>query len=135
MRQPLTPRTGRTPTPRIPSYLQGDFESISVKNKFLQAEGGISREKERVTSKFVGALLPINAEDLGYLPEGTVTTDSQKLYTNGETLKVGQLVRDKQTGYSYTVTSELTHGNIHPLKRYLVTRRGESANRGAADHR
>ena len=75
-------------------------------------------------SEFQAAVLPISNEDLRYAPEGTYTTDSKKVYTNGFELNVGQKFTDLFDNQTYTVTTELTHSPIHPLKRYIVIKSG-----------
>jgi len=105
-----------------------DFFRIDVVKEFLQDEGGVSRETERIVYTFSGALLPLNNEDLQRLPDGTSTANSQKIYTNGAALAPGQLVQDSLDGQTYTVGTELTHTPIHGMKRYVVTRKGAAAN-------
>lgn len=130
MRPVRPPRGSAWNGPQIPKKLLRDCYRIDVVKEFFQDEGGVYRETERIVSVFRGAILPINNEDLQLLPEGTVTVNSQKLYTNGAELKPGQLVRDSLDNRMYTVQTELTHMPIHGLKRYVVTRKGAAASRG-----
>lgn len=130
MRPQRPPRGNAWNGPRIPNKLLHDCYRISVVKEFLQNEGGIYKEIERIVSVFQGAILPLNNENLQLLPEGTVTVNSQKLYTNGAELEPGQLVQDSLDNQTYTVQTELTHKPIHGLKRYMVTRKGAAANRG-----
>jgi hypothetical protein len=60
------------------------------------------------------------------MPIGTYTEHSAKLYTNGATVKVGSEIIDEYNGQKYMVTQELTHGPIHPMKRYMLTGIGEA---------
>ena len=86
-------------------------------------------EGERVTQDvkyehFQAAILPMGNEDLRYAPEGTYTQNQQKCYTNGFSMDVGQIFTDTYDGKTYTVTTELTHSPIHPMKRYIVVQKG-----------
>ena len=56
-----------------------------------------------------------------------MTNLSEKIYTNGHALQVGAQVYDPDTDTTYTVTQELGHNSIHPMKRYLVEARGKAA--------
>lgn len=76
---------------------------------------------------FQGIVMPLSNEDLEYLPEGTYTRESCKLYTNGQRVAVGARFTDTYDGATYTVKTELTHGPLHPMKRYLVERKGEAS--------
>ena len=57
----------------------------------------------------------------------TFTRNSRKIYTNGHALGVGSRVYDPESGVTYTVTGDLDHGAIHPLRRFVVERKGEAA--------
>lgn len=114
--------------PKILGNLMRDFYSIDTKKEFFQDEGGIYKEVERIVSTFKGALLPLNNEDLQRLPDGTSTVNSQKIYTNGEILKLNQLVQDSLDNQIYSVGTELTHTPIHGMKRYIVTKKGAASN-------
>ena len=81
------------------------------------------------TEFFMGVVMPLANKDLQYLPEGTYTRNTQKLYTNGARVEVGATFTDTYDGLTYTITQELTHGPIHPLKRYLVEARGGAASK------
>lgn len=116
--------------PKLPKHVLHDFSKINVEKVFLQEEGGVYRESIRKLATFQGAILPLSNEDLQRLPDGTSTTNSQKIYTNGEALAPGQLVQDSLDGQTYTVTTELTHTPIHGLKRYVVNRKGVAAHGG-----
>ena len=61
---------------------------------------------------------------------GTVSDLSEKIYTNGHALQVGAQVYDPDSGNTYTVTQELGHNSIHPMKRYLVEARTGAAPKG-----
>lgn len=130
MRPQRPPRGSYTRGPQIPSKLMHDFYRIDVKKEFLQDEGGIYKDIGQVLNSFKGAILPLNNKDLQRLPEGTSTVYSQKIYTNGETLEVGQLVQDSLDNQTYTVIAELTYEPIDSLKRYIVNKRGAAAGRG-----
>jgi len=77
-----------------------------------------------IKSTFKGIVLPINNEDLKYLPEGTYTQNMQKLYTNGSQVGVGAQFIDSADNNIYTVIQELNYGPTHPLKRYAVEKKG-----------
>jgi len=128
MRTPRPPKGQMRKGAQIPKHLLRCLYGIDIAKTFLQMEGGISVETERIMFAFDGAVLPLSNEDLQRLPEGTSTINSQKIYTNGEALTPGQLVKDSLDGQIYTVTTELTHNTIHGMKRYVVTRRSVSAN-------
>ena len=80
-------------------------------------------------SVFKGAVMPLSNEDLQYLPEGTYTRLTQKLYTNSARVAVGATFTDTFDNATYTITQELTHGPIHPMKRYLVEARGGASSK------
>ena len=129
MRRQRPPRGIGTKGPVISGKIMRTFLKITVKKEFLQDEGGVYKNIETMSESLQAALLPLNNEDLQRLPEGTSTINSQKLYTNGEELGVGQQVRDSLDGKVYTVEVELTHNPIHGLKRYVVTKKGGAARR------
>ena len=127
MRAQRPPRGQAWRGPQLPKRLMRDLYRIDVTKTFLQDEGGISVEDERVALVFKGAVMPLSNEDLQRLPEGTSTINSQKIYTNGQELEPGQLVQDSLDGQTYTVTTELTHNPVHGMKRYIVNKRGVAA--------
>ena len=90
--------------PSLPLGLLHDIVAITPSETFSQANGG------------------------QFIP-GTYTQNSHKLYTNGPSLTVGQQIRDTYDGNTYTVKQELTHGPIHPMKRYVVEQKGVSASK------
>ena len=130
MRTSRPPRGTGSTGPVIPKKHMRDFFRIDVKKEFQQENGGIYKTVEAEESKLKGVLLPLNNEDLQRLPEGTATVNTQKLYTNGESLGVGQQVRDSLDNQVYTVETELTHLPIHGMKRYIVTKKGAATKRG-----
>ena len=42
-------------------------------------------------------------------------------------LRAGPGRYDPESGVTYTVTGDLDHGAIHPLRRFVVERKGEAA--------
>lgn len=88
------------------------------KDKGGQWVGGTSTQQ-----KFSGALLPLSEEDLQYMPQGEYTTNQKKIYTNDFSLPNGAEVKASD-GHTYTVKRELEYGMLHPMKRYLVERKG-----------
>lgn len=116
--------------PTIPRGLLHTMYDLKASGKYDQAKGGQwvpSAEPSR--TPFQGAVLPVSDVDLRRELAGTVTDHSEKIYTNGYALSVGAQVLDPQTGVTYTVTQELGHNSIHPMKRYLVEARKEAAPR------
>ena len=127
MRAHRPPRGQAWQGPQIPGHLMRDIAIIKIVKEFDQGAGGISFEVERSETVLNGAVLPLSNEDLQRLPEGTSTTNTQKIYTNGAVLRPGQLIEDSLDGQQYTVGTELTHGPIHGLKRYIITKKGVAA--------
>jgi len=116
--------------PAIPSNLLRDMEQIEPGGAHDSEHGGqwkpaLNPERTR----FKGVVLPLSNKDLQYLPEGTYTRESQKLYTNSKRLMVGATFTDLYDGMTYTITTELTHGPLHPMKRYIVETRGGASPR------
>lgn len=108
-------------TPRLPRAL---LHILTVSNRtFVRdpARGGQSRPIDEVIASFWGVVMPLSNVDLKYLPEGSYTKNSQKLYTDDPVdIEPGQIVRDTYDGQLYTVKTELCHNTIHPMRRYLV---------------
>lgn len=113
--------------PTIPLGLLHDIEELEPGGSYDQANGGQWKPTKPTSKTFKGVVMPVNNEDLQYAIAGTYTQNSQRLYTNGHSLTVGQQVRDTFDGQVYTVKQELTHGPIHPLKRYVVEKKGVSS--------
>lgn len=115
------------PKPKLPGVLLSPMEEITTKNKYDPNRGGQYVPEDSSKSKiFQGVIMPLSNEDLEYSPAGTSTKNAQKLYTNGHSLVVGTEVSYRYDGQTYTVKQELTHGPIHPMKRYVVERKGVS---------
>ena len=115
--------------PSIPMGLMHTMERI-IRLSFFEAEdGGQYRPVGVVRETFKGVVMPMSNKDLQYLPEGTYVKNSQKLYTNGEIVEVGSQFTDTFDRATYTVIQELTHGPIHPMKRYMVEKRDKAATR------
>ena len=118
----------RMAQPMIPRGLLHTMYDLVSSGSYDQAKGGQwipDPEPQRVP--FKGAVLPISDKDLRRELSGTVTDHSEKIYTNGYALRPGAQVFDPQSGMTYTVTQELGHNSIHPMKRYLVEARGGAA--------
>ena len=116
--------------PQIPGQLLRNMKKITPGGSRDAENGGQWKPTlNPVTVMFKGIVLPLSNEDLQYLPEGTYTQNSQKLYTNGATVDVGAQFIDTFDGNTYTVTTELTHGPTHPMKRYLVEARGGASSK------
>lgn len=111
--------------PMIPEGLLHEMYQIKSGSKFSQENGGqwIPGTDDRVP--FRGVVLPVNDKDLIRDAAGTFVQYSEKIYTNGHALSIGAQVEDHD-GTRYTVTQELGHNSLHPIKRYLVERKGEA---------
>lgn len=118
------------PQPQIPdSLLHGMHEIITTK-ELDQKNGGQWRTAEEKRIPFRGVILPVTDKDLIRDASGTITNDMEKIYTNGHALSVGARVEDTGgSGCIYTVKQELDHNSLHPMKRYLVERKGRASQR------
>ena len=118
--------------PMIPSGLLHTMYEIRASGHYDQSKGGqwVQGEEERVA--FEGAVLPVSDRDLRREITGTVSDLSEKIYTNGHALKTGAQVYDPDSGNTYTVTQELGHNSIHPMKRNLVEARTSAAPKGGS---
>ena len=96
--------------PTIPLGLLHDIEELEPGGSYDQANGGQWKPTKPTSNTFKGVVMPVNNEDLQYAIAGTYTQNSQKLYTNGHSLTVGQQVRDTFDGQVYTVKQLLQGG-------------------------
>lgn len=117
----------RMAQPTIPRGLLHTMYELKAAGGYDQSKGGQWVPGGPSRTPFQGAVLPVSDRDLRRELAGTVTDHSEKIYTNGYVLSVGGQVLDPDTGVTYTVTQELGHNSIHPMKRYLV-----EARKGAA---
>lgn len=115
--------------PQLPAGLLHDMTMTSTTVELDEENGGQFRPQQPTVTTFKGIVMPMSNEDLQYLPEGTYTRNTQKLYTNGARVAVGAQFTDGFDGQTYTVTQELTHGPVHPMKRYAVEKKGVAAAR------
>ncbi len=116
--------------PRIPSGLMHEmYELKKSGGRYDYEHGGqwVAGNEERIP--FQGAVLPIGSKDLQRDFIGAYTATSQKIYTNGYAMRVGTRVYDPQEDIVYTVTQELGHNSLHPMKRYLVDAKEGAAQR------
>lgn len=106
-------------TPRLPRAL---LHILTVSDrKFVKGPAGQSQPVENLVASFWGVVLPLTNLDMKYLPEGTYTQNSQKLYTDDPVdIRTGQIIRDTYDGQQYTVKQKLSHNSIHPMLRFLV---------------
>lgn len=107
-------------TPKLPRAL---LHILTVSNRTFVRDGpgGQSRPVYDVVASFWGIVLPLSNKDLKYLPEGSYTQNSQKLYTDDPVdIQPNQVIRDTYDGQLYTVKTELNHNTIHPMLRYIV---------------
>lgn len=106
-------------TPRLPRAL---LHPLVVYDKVtVPGPGGQLRPVTKAVSAFMGVVLPLSNQDLKYLPEGTYTQNSQKLYTDDSiSIRPGQTIRDTFDGQRYVVKTELAHNTLHPMLRFIV---------------
>lgn len=110
--------------PRIPDAVMDDMFLIKSKSGYYGTDnGGQFVPGETIREKFSGALFPLTEKDLQRMPQGTYTGEQQKIYTNDFPLPIGSTVQ-ASNGEIYTVKSVLDHGTIHPMRRYVVERKG-----------
>lgn len=113
--------------PKLPRRLLHDmYEVHSEGGAYDKENGGQWKPGKPVETLFKGVVMPLSNEDLQYADSGTSTKNAQKVYTDGHTLLVGAQFRDGFDQQLYTVKQELTHGPVHPLKRYMVEKKGAS---------
>ncbi|GHU75672.1 hypothetical protein AGMMS49992_20100 [Clostridia bacterium] len=113
--------------PRIPTMLMRTLYALDYQTTLDQLGGGQSYRTEASRREITGVIMPLSNKDLQFIEEGAYTANSQKLYTNGDRVKVGMYVLDPLTNQSYLVMQELDHGPIHPMKRYMIEAKGASA--------
>ena len=114
--------------PMIPNGLFHEMFEIKSGAAFQQDNGGQYIPGKETRISFRGVILPVNDKDLIRDAAGTYMHCTEKIYTNGHALQIGARVMD-QDGTVYTITQELGHNSIHPMKRYLIERKGDAAKR------
>ena len=114
--------------PMIPNGLLHEMFEIKSGAAFQQDNGGQYIPGKETRISFRGVILPVNDKDLIRDAAGTYMHCTEKIYTNGHALQIGARVMD-QDGIVYTITQELGHNSIHPMKRYLIERKGDAAKR------
>lgn len=112
--------------PRIPDGLLHEMYEIQSGTTFSQEDGGQWIPGERKRILFKGVVLPVTDKDLIRDASGTITHNTVKVYTNQHALHTGGQVEDLD-GKVYTVTQELDHNSLHPMKRYLAECTGKAA--------
>ncbi len=120
----------RQALPMIPGGLLHEMYELKKSGGHYDYEHGgqwVPGGEERIP--FQGAVLPIGSKDLEREFIGAYTRTSQKIYTNGYAMQAGTRVYDPQENITYTVTQELGHNSIHPMKRYLIDAKEGSAER------
>ena len=127
MRIARPPRGRGFGLPRISRKLMHSFEKSIIIKEYNPDKGGIYETTHKSTETFMGVILPLNNEDIQYLPDGTSTVNSKKLYTNGYTLSVGKKVTDTLDENTYTIITKLTYRGIHSIKRYIVSTKGAAS--------
>ena len=114
--------------PMIPNGLLHEMFEIKSGAAFQQDNGGQYIPGKETRISFRGVILPVNDKDLIRDAAGTYMHCTEKIYTNGHALQIGARVMD-QDGTVYTITQELGHNSIHPMKRYRIERKGDAAKR------
>ena len=114
--------------PMIPNGLLHEMFEIKSGAAFQQDNGGQYIPGKETRISFRGVILPVNDKDLIRDAAGTYMHCTEKIYTNGHALQIGARVMD-QDGTVYTITQELGHNSLHPMKRYLIERKGDAAKR------
>lgn len=107
-------------TPRLPRAL---LHTMKVYKRTFAYDGpaGQARSVDGPAKTFKGVVMPLSNKDLKYLPEGSYTENSQKLYTDDAIeIEPNQIIEDSFDGQRYTVKTELNHNSIHPMVRYIV---------------
>lgn len=112
--------------PKIPQGLLHDMYAVSQEKKLDMENGGQWTPGEEVRTKFSGVVLPVGNKDLIRAEAGSTTTYTDKIYTNGFELPILGKVYDPPSGLMYTVSQELGHNSLHPMKRYLVECSGKA---------
>lgn len=107
--------------PMIPAGMLHEMYEVKTEGGYYDSSrGGQWVQGDEKKIPFQGVVLPIGSKDLEREIVGIYTKTTQKIYTNGYSMKVGTRVYDPQEDITYTVTQELGHNSLHPLKRYLV---------------
>lgn len=107
-------------TPRLPRALLHTI-TLYQRTYVRDGPGGQSRPVDAPPKKFNGIVMPLSNKDLKYLPEGTYSQNSQKLYTDDDIeIEPGQIIEDSFDKQRYTVKTDLGHNTIHPMHRYIV---------------
>ena len=114
--------------PQIPAALLHKMHELESGAVFSHEMGGQWIPGSGKKTAFKGIVLPVTDKDLVRDVGGTITKDSVKIYTNGHSLAAGSRVEDDD-GSVYTITQELNHNALHPIKRYLAERKGKAARR------
>lgn len=110
----------------IPSGLMHEMFKLNQEKELDVDNGGqwLPTTEKRVS--FQGVILPVGSEDLVRAEGGATLNCTEKIYTNGFVLDTGSKVFDPQSGNTYTISQELGHNSLHPMKRYLIERKGKA---------
>lgn len=118
------------PTPRMPRTIQHKLIHRCVGEPTYDPEnGGQWITEPEIDNEFYGAVLPLAADDIKLMPQGTYSSAHRKIYTDGYCLPIGCIVHDEYDCSNYCIVSELSYDGIHPLRRYIAERREETAAR------
>lgn len=116
--------------PMIPSGMMHEmFELKKTGGQYDPDNGGQWKQGKEERIPFQGVILPIGSKDLEREIIGAYTKTTQKVYTNNYSMLVGTRIYDPQENITYTVTQELGHNSLHPMKRYLIDAKEEAAQR------
>lgn len=113
--------------PQIPpGFMHTMYQIIKTGAALDMENGGQMSAAGEDRKSFQGVILPVGNKDLVRADGGTMLNCTEKIYTNGHILEVGAKVYDPPSGNSYTITQELGHNSLHPMKRYLIERKGKA---------
>lgn len=112
--------------PTIPTGLMHEMFKINQGKELDVDNGGQWMPTRKEDESFQGVILPVGSEDLVRAEGGSTLNCTEKIYTNGFVLDTGAKVYDPQSGHTYTVSQELGHNSLHPMKRYLIERKGKA---------
>ena len=78
-----------TALPQIPGCLLHTMYELRVSGGYSKGQGGQFVPTPEARVPFEGAVLPVSDKDLQRSPQGTFFARSEKIYTNGHSLKRG----------------------------------------------
>lgn len=112
--------------PLIPGGLMHTMHLLQKDRELDMENGGQWTTAGEAKVSFQGVVLPVGDKDLVRSDSGSILNCTEKIYTNGKVLDTGAKVYDPPSGYTYTIVQELGHNSLHPVKRYLIERKGKA---------